>query len=124
MKAWTDPDGTYHEPGYLSFLVEDRDLGTVPFDPGAWPQLGYRRVGYAYCCSHCGSIWARVVRLTSSGAVAQFEFHSVACREHPDQWNTPGSLLAGPLGALLEVMPPLAVRREFEIYLKRQESQA
>lgn len=119
MKVWTDESGTLHEAGHLSFLVEDSDLGTVPFDPGAWPSLGYRRTGLAYFCPHCGSIWARVIRLAASGAVTSFDCLTVACREHPDQWNVPGSLLAGPLGDLLEVMPPKAVRREYEIYSTR-----
>jgi hypothetical protein len=119
VKVWTDEDGTFHEESQLSFFVEDQDLGTVPFDPGALPALGYRRLSLAYCCPACGEIWARVFRITASGTIAPFEFLTVACREHVDPWNVPGSLLAGSLGALLDVMPPLAVRREFEIYSTR-----
>lgn len=118
MTLWTDDAGTLHETCQLSFLIDGEDFGTVPFDPGSQAP-GWRRTSYAWACQTCGEIWGRAILITSFNNVAPFEFFPVACRQHPDQWNVPGSLLSGPLGGLLEVLPPKAVRREFEIYNTR-----
>jgi hypothetical protein len=94
----------------------------VPFDPGDWPSLHWRRMSVAYFCPECGEVWARLPILNSKGELEIFEVSTVACEKHSDQWNVPGSLLSQGLESLLELMPYEAVKREFNLYLRQTET--
>jgi len=113
-------------------LVGNDLLGTFTIDPGAWPSLSYRRSGVAYYCPWCGDIWARIVFTDSRGVQAPLDAERVSCIRHLDQWNVAGSLLMGPpsdpdydskLGPLIHLLPPDAVKREFEIYMNEAEKE-
>lgn len=117
---WVDEQGTFHENYSGIILLGDRCLGEFVFDPGNWPALGYRRTGAAYFCSHCGDVWARIVLADSRGVQMPLDVERVACEKHPDSYNIPGSLLAGRLAALVELLPYDALRREFVIYINRR----
>jgi hypothetical protein len=111
-----DSDGTLHE-WYKVMIFVGRDfLGEFSLDPGNQPELGYRRSGVAYYCPFCGEIWGRLIFTDSGGRQKSLEAVTVSCEKHPDQWNIPGSLLAGRLAALLPLLPEAAVRREFRIH--------
>jgi hypothetical protein len=115
---WTGPDGTLHERYHVLVLVGHDLLGEFYFDPGSHPELGYRRSGVAYYCSWCGDVWARLVFVDSRGTQASLDAETIACEKHADQWNLAGSLLAQRLEELIQVLPPAAVKREFEIHLR------
>lgn len=121
--CWVEENGTAHENCKLLFYAEGEFLGEAYYDPGNAPELGYRRGGAAYFCSHCGEIWGRVVLVLSSGKIGVFEEVSkVSCSRHSDQWEVPGSLLGGYRNEhYLNYMPPSAVQREFLVHLKDME---
>jgi len=101
-----------------SVFIGSRLLGEFPFDPGDHPELGYRRTGVAYACSFCGDVWGRLVLVNSRGQPQPFGIERVSCAKHPDQWNVPGSLLAGPFAAFISHFPLAVLEREFEVHLK------
>ena len=116
-QIWTDEDGTLHEiyTGYI--FVGNKMLGEISYDSGR-SDLRWRRCSYALFCRFCGEVWARIV-MHDTGRVQQtFEPIKVACENHPDQWNIPGSLLADHLEHLLDSLPPEALIREFQLHLR------
>lgn len=113
---WVADDGTFHEDYKGLVFIGSDFLGEFSLDAGSHPELRYRRTGVAYFCHTCGEVWARIVLVDSRGEQKSFEPRSVACRTHYDQWNIPGSLLAGELFGLIEVLPPEALRREVAIH--------
>jgi hypothetical protein len=115
---WIDPDGTFHENYTALIFVGQEFLGEFPWDPGAHPETRWRRFGTAYFCQVCGEVWGRVVFQDSSGRQLPFQVDTVACAEHTDQWEVPGSLLAGDLEGLLGDLPLRAVAREFRVHIK------
>jgi hypothetical protein len=119
---WTDEDGTLHEIYQTLVYVKAEYLGESTIDPGACPELGWRRHGVAYFCDTCGEIWGRVVFVDSSGRQAPFTVARVSCERHYDQWEVAGSLLGGGLDGLLPYLPTAAVKREFQIHLNRLEN--
>jgi len=114
---WVSKDGTLHEiySGYI--FVGNTLLGELNYDSGR-ADLGWHRCSYAYFCTNCGEVWARIVVQNSEGRPCYFEPLKVACEKHQDQWNIPGSLLVGHLENLLDSLPPEAIIREFQIHLK------
>ena len=118
---WVDGDGTAHEECKLLFFIRNNCLGEVAFDPGDWPALRYRRTGLAYFCRSCGDVWARVALVNHHGQIQDFEAFHVGCERHWDQWNISGSLLAGELEALLDLLPAPVLKREFLIHLRMME---
>lgn len=120
-KRWTDENGTLHERYRAEVFVGLDHLGSFEFDPGDHAELHYRRTGVAYFCPCCGDVWARLVLLDSEGNQSCLDAHSVSCHNHPDLWEEPGSLLCRGLEGLVDLLPPAALRRELEIYLKRLE---
>lgn len=119
---WVDSDGTAHEKCKLLFFVGTEFLGEADYDPGAAPNLGYRRGGTAYFCAHCGEIWGRVVCSGIHQKPSEWWFQELAkvsCERHSDQWEVPGSFLGGYRNdGLLDYLPPAALRREFLIHMK------
>ena len=113
---WVDEDGTLHETYSVLVLVGADLLGQFLVDPGSRPDLSYRRTGVAYFCQHCGEVWARLVFVDSKERQASFEVKTVACENHPDWWNVPGSLLAARLEGLLDLLPPAALQREVRVH--------
>ena len=116
---FTDSEGTVHGSFQLATWIRGTLLGEVTFDPGSTgPALSYMRQSRAYFCPDCGEIWARLV-VSEVGQPEPFICLTQACREHLDQWETPGSLI--PLGqeALIALLPPAAIKREFELELKQ-----
>lgn len=113
---WVADDGTLHEKYQGLIFIGNDYLGEFAIDPGNHPELRYRRSGVAYFCSDCGEVWARIVLTDSRGKQSSFEPRSVACRSHHDQWNVPGSLLAGELFGLIEVLPMNVMLREAIIH--------
>ena len=77
----------------------------------------------AYFCRQCGDVWARIVMLDAADRQQAFTAENVACEKHHDQWNVAGSLLANELEGLLPYLPPAALKREFMLLLKQQETQ-
>jgi hypothetical protein len=120
MKSWTDEAGTHHENCKLLFFAGKSFLGDSPYNPGAAIPLGYRRGGCLFVCRECGDVWGRILVSNSQGSKESFsEVCAVACVKHKDQWNIPGSFLSGSRNiAYLELLPPAALKREFEIHLK------
>jgi len=116
---WTDPDGTLHQQCRMLIFVGREFLGEFLFDPGAHPELRYRRCGAAYFCRSCGEIWARIIMIDTQGRQEGFEVEIVACEKHYDQWAVAGSLLAGNLEVLLPVFPLAAAKREFMLHLQQ-----
>lgn len=114
---WTDPDGTLHEiyTGYI--FVGNQLLGELSYDSGR-SDLRWHRCSYAMFCRTCGEVWARIVMHNSYGEQQAFTPVEVACEQHKDPWNVPGSLLANHLDHLLNDLPPEALVREFRIHLK------
>ena len=110
---WVDEEGTFHEVCSASFYIGHSELGSSQFDPGSHPSLRYRRSGTAYFCSDCGEIWARIVVLGHRAELLDFRVEQVKCDTHGE-----GSLLEG-LEGLLEILPPAAVQREFELHLRK-----
>lgn len=120
--GWVDSEtGILHQNCRMLIFVGREFLGEFIFDPGAHPEMRWRRSGAAYFCYHCGEIWARVVMLDARGRQEAFEPERVACEKHWDQWNVAGSLLAGPLAHLLPMLPEAALKREFRIHLTQLE---
>lgn len=115
---WVEGDGTAHEQCRVLIILGSRGLGEFAFDPGEWPTLRFRREGVAYFCSICGDVWARLVLLDHQGRAKPFEARSVSCEKHWDQWNVSGSLLAGELETLIDLLPPEALRRELLVHLR------
>ena len=116
-QIWTDEDGTLHEiyTGYI--FVGNKMLGEISYDSGR-SDLRWHRCSYALFCRFCGEVWARIV-MHDTGRVQQtFEPIKIACENHPDQWNIPGSLLADHLEHLLDSLPPEALIREFQLHLR------
>lgn len=112
---WTDPDGTFHERCALFFVSTGE---SVPFDPGAYPELGWRRYSLAYFCSECGEIWERIVLFDSRGKTRPFDTClTVACAQHTDLYNVPGSRLAWNLEPLLPLLPEGVLRLEAEVHM-------
>jgi len=121
---WQDPDGTVHERCRLVFHIQSDFFGETPFDPGAAPQLGYRRTSLAYFCPDCGEVWARVVLLDSSERTAPFDVEVESCERHPAPGKVPGSILEGYRNdALLQYLTPAALKREALLHLKMKEKQ-
>lgn len=115
---WVEANGTLHEQCKVLVFIGRAFLGEFPFDPGAHPEMRYRRSGAAYFCRACGEIWARLVLVDMQGRQEAFEVEVVSCEKHYDQWAVSGSLLAGNLEALLPLLPLAAARREFMIHLR------
>lgn len=115
--AYSDEDGTLHEQYTISVFIGPEYYGSFPLDPGAQPGLGYRRHGVAYFCPDCGEVWARLVFMDSRRIVNPFLPVRAACPKHPDQWEVPGSLLAGGLDALLYALPERLLMRELALHL-------
>lgn len=109
---WVDEADTLHENYQALIFIGSEFLGEFPIDPGAQPELCYRRGGVAYFCPACGEVWARLVWVNSRGEQQLFDTRSVACDKHPDQWNIPGSLLTGELFGLLDLLPRAVLLRE------------
>ncbi len=120
MNSWTDENGTHREDCKLLFFAGKYFLGENAYDPGSTPALGYRRGGTLFVCRSCGDVWGRILLSNSQGNKESFsEVCDVACEKHTDQWNIPGSFLSGHRNiAYLELLPPAALKREFEIHLK------
>lgn len=116
---WIDATGTVHERCQLLVYVGNEFLGQAEIDPGECPDLGYRRGGTLYVCRHCGEVWARLVLLDHTGALTSFDRVSeISCSKHPDQWNLPGSLLEDRNAGYLRFLPPAALQREFNLYMR------
>lgn len=111
-----DGGGTAHETFLVAAFIGARKIGEFSYDPGAHPNLGYRRNSIAYFCPHCIDIWARLIYTNSNKVVQAAECIRVSCAKHHDHWNTAGSLLAAPYGSLWEVLPFSLLLREFQIY--------
>lgn len=115
--CFVDLQGCYHEQfRALVFLGADL-LGEFSFDPGASPQLGYRRTGAAFFCSHCCDIWGRIILLDSAGQQSTTDVFRVSCSQHPDQWAVPGSMLTGELAAFVAHFPAGVLERECQVHL-------
>ena len=119
---WQDPDGTLHEWYHAAiFLADGTHLGDFEIDPGAHPELHWRRSGLAYYCPHCGEVWARIVFWESGGRQALLDAFTVSCEQHPDPWEVAGSLLHSTIEDIIDLLPEPAVRRELGIYLRKME---
>lgn len=115
---WTDEDGTAHYKVRLLVFIGNNFLGESEIDPGNCPEMGWRGNGVVYFCPFCGEIWARVVMLHKNGRDWPFEIAQVSCENHPDHWETPGSLLGGCRNEhYLPYLPLDALKREFMIHL-------
>lgn len=112
---WTDAEGTAHERCQLIFVSTGE---TVPFDPGEEPYMRWPRQGWALYCPHCVEIWERIIMIDSRGQQRGATVISVACAKHFDQWNVPGSVLAGELEYLLRHLPRGVLQREFAIHIR------
>lgn len=112
---WVDSEGTLHEQYTALFFVGQTELGTTAFD-SARAVLHYRRHGVAYFCPTCGEIWARTAFIDSRGAVAPFAVEEALCAVHGD-----GTFCAEWLEGILDLLPPAALHREFELELQRVE---
>lgn len=123
MTRWVDAQGTMHSEHHALVIVQDAPLGEYVLDPGQHPELGWRRNSLAYFCPTCGEVWARIVMTPLRELPEPFEVLSVACAEHRDRWNLPGSLLAGPYEALLALLPREAVLRELSLCLAQFEKE-
>lgn len=120
---WTSPDGTAHEKCQMVFICDWQGqlVVQIDYDPGDHPELRWMREGRAFFCPHCGDVWGRIAVLDSAGRQMPLYPITVACSQHPDSWNVPGSMLAGDLGELLPLLPEPILRREFEIHLQKAE---
>jgi hypothetical protein len=118
MKGWTDDDGTLHEECKGLVFIGSNFLGEFFFDPGAHPELRYRRTGVAYFCSFCGDTWARLVILNSEGSSMPLEPRRCSCEKHEEPWGIAGSLLITELEGLLDILPEPAVKRELMLLLR------
>lgn len=114
---WTTPDGTLHEIYHGHIFVGNRLLGEISYDSGR-PDLRWKRCSYAMFCKACGEIWARVVMNNSRGEQQSFDLIHAACEHHPDPWDVPGTLLVNHLEYLLDLLPPEALIREFQLHMK------
>ena len=121
-KPWITPDNTVHEFYTGSIFVGNSFLGTVCYDSGR-SDLLYYRDSFAFFCPDCGDIWGRIAAKNSSGKACRFRCMMVACSRHPDHWNIPGSILASQLINMLDILPPEALVREFQIHLTHIEKE-
>jgi len=113
---WTASDGTFHEIYSAAAFVGKSFLGELEYDSGR-SDLRWHRSSTAYFCPECGDIWGRIVAQDSRGKPKAFEVARVACAQHYDHWNVPGSFLVGHLEYLLGDLPLAALRRELEVHL-------
>lgn len=124
MTPYTDPDGTLHEEFTAYLALRNPQTGVwssfarFKFDAGEQPKLGYRRTGMGYFCPGCGDVWASLALIDSSETKSRFEVCRVACEDHYDNYDTPGSLLGGGMEGLLPLLPREALKRELMIHLK------
>lgn len=108
-----------HETCVLLVFLGKELLGEAHIDPGACPEMGYRRGGVAYFCPVCGSIWGRIVLFGPDGEQREFEVATVACEAHSELWYVPGSFLSGSrCSGYLPYLPDSALRREVQVHLK------
>lgn len=120
--SFTDPDGTLHETYTALVEVGGAPLGTFAYDSGRM-DLGWERRGTAYFCPECGGVWGRITARNEAAEIQAYQVLSVSCAAHFDRWNLAGSLLVGPLAALLAGLPEAAVRRELELHLNAAEKE-
>lgn len=113
--SWVAEDGTLHEECKMIFSVGDTVLGEILFDPGHAPQLQWRRCGICYFCRHCGSVWGKLTIVNSRGVTMPFDAWEVSCKDHPDQWQMPGSFLAKGLAPLIKYLPPTVAKWELAL---------
>lgn len=119
---WTAADGTLHETYSAFIVVADQAFGGFSYDSGR-TDLCWHRCSYAFFCPHCGEVWGRIVAANSAGEQQRFRVREVACAQHADYWNIPGSLLTDHLENLLKDLPPEAIVREFEVHLTNAEKE-
>lgn len=117
-KGYWVEDGTAHEDCQVLVVIRGAVLGSFRIDPGQWPSLRFFREGTVYFCPDCGDIWGRLVLIGHDGKAKGFECRRVSCEKHYDQWNIPGSILAGELVDLLDLLPPEVLRREALLHLR------
>ena len=121
-KWWTDPDGTAHAWLSVQVWIKGTFYGEFPFDPGAHPELRWRRSSVAYFCNRCGDVWARLLFIEPlHNEVEAFGIVTNSCEQHWDQWNVAGSLLTGELENFLPLLPAGVLRRELELHLRQEQ---
>ena len=121
-KPWVTPDNTLHEFYTGSIFVGNSFLGTFRYDSGRSDLLYYRE-SFAFFCPECGDVWGRIAAKNSSGKACSFHCMTVACLRHHDYWNIPGSILVNQLVNMLDLLPPEALIREFQIHLAHTEKE-
>lgn len=119
-QVWHDSNNTLHEIYTANIFINNSHFGEFTYDSGRGDLL-WHRCSYAFFCPHCGDIWGRIVAADPRGVVQSFEVVIVACEDHHDFWEVPGSLLVRHIEKLLDDLPPKVVKREFEVHLKHLE---
>ena len=119
---WVTPDGTWHEFYTGSIFVGNSFLGSFRYDSGRADLLYYRE-SFAFFCPECGDVWGRIAAKSSLGRPLFFRAVPVACARHHDWWNVPGSILANQLEHVIDLLPPEALIREFQIHLAYAEKE-
>jgi len=99
--------------GYI--ICEDRYLGEFRYATQAADSWGW--MSRAYFCKHCGEIWARRIVLDKKDQPFYFRAIEVACRNHPDFWSIPGSLLADELTYNLNELSREVLEHELDVHL-------
>ncbi len=122
-KAYVSSSGTLHELYSGAIFVGQSFLGEISYDSGR-DDLRWERRSLAYFCEDCGEVWGRVVMQDSEGRPRHFVALRVACERHHDLWNVAGSLLIGHYEALLEDLPPDAVKRELLVHIAQAEKES
>ena len=122
MIPYVDIEGTLHETYTAQITINGQHLGEITYDSGR-EDLRWRRDGYAFFCSDCGEIWARLTVKNSKGELQAYGICEVSCAKHPDLWNIPGSILTNNLIHLLDQMPLAVVKQEFNLLLAQANAQ-
>ena len=105
-----------------TILVGDEYLGTIEYSDASGRDRHVVSHGIAYFCQDCGEVWARLISVGPRGQ-GKFFTTLIPCAQHSDGWNLPGSLLGGMMEQILRDLPPDAVRREFNLFMKKYESE-
>lgn len=101
-------------------FFRDAYLGEVTYHPKS-EDYEWQKSSLAYFCVHCGEIWGRIVMHDRTGRQQSFRPLSIACPEHHDYYNIPGSFLADHVAYLLPQLPLAAMQREFILHLHHYE---
>jgi len=73
---------------------------------------------YAFCCTHCGEVWARRTVVDDSGAIQPWFFWTVPCEACPGGLLVPGSILLWRDEEYFRNLPNELLVREFLLHTK------